>query len=105
MKVLGQAEPLTVTDRPLDRASEMREVFGLEGCSSMGGSGSERPREDRGGSVGESMIEERMKVADTEVISRTERWSMVVVVVVVRVHVLDHGSDLHYYISTVTRTT
>ena len=67
MKVLGQAEPLTVTDRPLERASAMRE-------GSAGGS--ERPREDKDGSVEESSLDERMNVADTEVISRTERCSI-----------------------------
>jgi hypothetical protein len=33
------------------------------------------PREDKRGSMEESSLE-RMNVADTEVISRTERWSI-----------------------------
>ena len=37
---------------------------------------SERPREDKDGSVEESSLDERMNVADTEVISRTERCSI-----------------------------
>jgi len=78
MKVLGQAEPLTVTERPLDSASAIREeVFGIIGSSGTIDSWSgERPREDNGGSVEEWRFEERMKVADTEVISRTERRSI-----------------------------
>lgn len=34
------------------------------------------PKEDNGGSVDESSLDERMNVADTDVTSRTERWSI-----------------------------
>lgn len=66
MNVLGHADPLTVTERPLDKASVMR-------VEHDGGLSSQSSRAESGRS---SSREESINVADTEVISRTERQSI-----------------------------
>ena len=66
MNVLGHADPFTVTERPLDKASVMRD-------EQDGGLGWSSSRADNGGS---SSRDESMNVADTDVISRTERQSI-----------------------------
>lgn len=94
IKALGQGDPLTVTEKPLARAlavnervssfahkrAEIDEIAedeatgSLESDSCFSSAAAIRPRDAKDGSISRSdTVEERIKVADTDVISLTAR--------------------------------